>query len=139
MQQLVDFKNGLRASADPRKTNTTQMIQAAKAMTDEEMKEPRRIYRIDEVDAVDPRWSRSTRAEDAHRRERFFAMPDGGTEPLGSRIVETPEDGERFELRDPHSGFVAYVPPGSMHERRRARGERRQARRCRATSATDWI
>jgi cytochrome c553 len=30
------------------------------------------------------------------------------------RIVEGPEDAERFELRDPHSGFVAYVPVGSI-------------------------
>ena len=30
------------------------------------------------------------------------------------RIVESPEDFERTELRDPHSGFVAYVPPGSI-------------------------
>ena len=38
VQQLADFKNDLRTSADPRKTNTTQMIQAAKAMTDDEIK-----------------------------------------------------------------------------------------------------
>ena len=46
----------------------------------------------------------------------FFALPDGGTEPIGSRIIETPEDGDRFELRDPHSGFVAYVPTGSVQK-----------------------
>jgi cytochrome c553 len=29
--------------------------------------------------------------------------------------VESPEDAERTELlRDPHSGFIAYVPPGSV-------------------------
>ena len=38
VQQLTDFKNGLRASADPRKLNTAQMIEAAKDMTDDEMK-----------------------------------------------------------------------------------------------------
>jgi cytochrome c553 len=40
--------------------------------------------------------------------------PDGGTEPLGRRIVELPEDMGRTVLRDPHSGFVAYVPIGSI-------------------------
>ena len=30
------------------------------------------------------------------------------------RIVEGPEEFERFELRDPHSGFVAYAPVGSI-------------------------
>jgi len=40
--------------------------------------------------------------------------PDGGTEPIGQRILEIPEDPMRTELRDPHSGFIAYVPPGSI-------------------------
>src|SRR6478735_10544254 len=37
VQQLHDFKNDLRASAEPRKANTAQMIEAAKDMTDEEI------------------------------------------------------------------------------------------------------
>ena len=40
--------------------------------------------------------------------------PDGGTEPIGRRILEIPADPFRTEIRDPHSGFVAYVPPGSI-------------------------
>lgn len=40
--------------------------------------------------------------------------PDGGAEPIGQRILEIPEDPLRTELRDPHSGFIAYVPPGSI-------------------------
>src|SRR5437868_5502300 len=37
VQQLRDFKNGLRGSADPRKANTLQMIEAAQDMTDAEI------------------------------------------------------------------------------------------------------
>jgi cytochrome c553 len=40
--------------------------------------------------------------------------PDGGTEPIGRRILEIPEDPFRTEIRDPHSSFIAYVPPGSI-------------------------
>jgi cytochrome c553 len=40
--------------------------------------------------------------------------PDGGTEPIGRRILEIPADPFRTEIRDPHSGFIAYVPPGSI-------------------------
>ena len=40
--------------------------------------------------------------------------PDGGTEPIGHRILEVPADPFRTEIRDPHSGFIAYVPPGSI-------------------------
>ena len=37
------------------------------------------------------------------------------TEPIGMRIIETPENAERTEmLRDPRSGFIAYVPVGSI-------------------------
>ena len=38
----------------------------------------------------------------------------GGTEPIGQRIIETPEDVYRFERRDSRSWFVAYVPVGSI-------------------------
>lgn len=44
--------------------------------------------------------------------------PDGGTEPIGRRILEIPADPFGTEIRDPHAGFIAYVPPGSV-----ARGE----------------
>jgi cytochrome c553 len=40
--------------------------------------------------------------------------PDGGTEPIGHRILEIPADPFGTEIRDPHSGFIAYVPPGSI-------------------------
>jgi cytochrome c553 len=40
--------------------------------------------------------------------------PEGGTEPIGHRILEIPADPFRTEIRDPHSGFIAYVPPGSI-------------------------
>jgi cytochrome c553 len=40
--------------------------------------------------------------------------PDGGTEPIGRRILQIPADPFRTEIRDPHSGFIAYVPPGSL-------------------------
>jgi len=44
--------------------------------------------------------------------------PDGGTEPIGRRILEIPANPFLTEIRDPHSAFIAYVPPGSI-----ARGE----------------
>jgi cytochrome c553 len=114
VQQLADFKNDLRASADTRKTNTAQMIQAAKAMTDEEIKAAASYLaampwtpwiRVVEADTV-PAMRLSGNV--------FLPAPGGGTEPIGDRIIETPEDQVRFELRDPHSGFIAYVPPNSV-------------------------
>src|SRR5690606_29411719 len=49
----------------------------------------------------------------------FLNLDNGLTEPIGNRIIEMPEDTERTEVyRDPRSGFIAYVPTGSV-----ARGE----------------
>ena len=41
-------------------------------------------------------------------------VPGGGDEPIGDRIIELPQDVARAESRDPHSGFIAYVPKGSI-------------------------
>lgn len=43
-------------------------------------------------------------------------LPGAGDEPIGSRIIELPQDIARAESRDPHSGFVAYVPKGSIEK-----------------------
>ncbi|MEO8521795.1 MAG: c-type cytochrome, partial [Acidobacteriota bacterium] len=114
VQQLHDFRDGLRTSAEPRKTNTGLMIKAAKAMTDEEIKDAASYI---SALAWKP-WIRvvetSTVPQLRLSGNVFFAVKDGGTEPIGHRIIETPEDATRFELRDPHSGFIAYVPTGSL-------------------------
>lgn len=114
VQQLHDFKNGLRASADPRKSNTVQMIEAAKDMTDDEIKDAAVYF-------SSMKWTHWITVKEAATVPRtrisgnvFFPLPGDETEPIGNRIIETPEDAERFELRDPRSGFIAYVPPGSI-------------------------
>ncbi len=43
-----------------------------------------------------------------------LALQNGGSEPLGNRIVELPDDETAAIARDPRSGFVAYVPKGSV-------------------------
>jgi cytochrome c553 len=42
------------------------------------------------------------------------ALPNQGSEVLGSRIVELPENEAALRNRDAHSGFIAYVPEGSL-------------------------
>jgi cytochrome c553 len=41
-------------------------------------------------------------------------LPGAGDEPIGNRIIELPQDISGAESRDPHSGFLAYVPKGSL-------------------------
>jgi cytochrome c553 len=43
-------------------------------------------------------------------------LPGGGDEPIGNRIIELPQEISGAESRDPHSGFVAYVPKGSIEK-----------------------
>src|SRR5207249_194133 len=110
-----DFRNGLRRSADPRKPNTNTMIDLARAMTDEELKAAAEYFgampwtpwiRVVETDLV-PR----TRI----RGNLFLPLEEAKTEPLGERIIEMPENEEQAETyRNPRSGFVAYVPVGSL-------------------------
>ncbi len=42
------------------------------------------------------------------------AAAGGGAEPIGARIVELPISESALRKRDAHSGFVAYVPEGSV-------------------------
>lgn len=44
----------------------------------------------------------------------YQPVPGSGTTALGDRIIELPMDEQRAELGDPHSGYIAYVPPGSL-------------------------
>ena len=115
IRQLEDFRNGLRGSSDPRKSNTRAMIALAQAMTDEEMKAAADYYaalpatpwiRVVETDFVPKTEITSAR--------QFRAIETARTEPIAGRIIEVPENSEQVELRNPHTGFVAYVPVGSI-------------------------
>jgi cytochrome c553 len=115
IQQMNDFKDGLRKSAEPRKTNTNIMITIAKAMTPEEIKVSAEYFgamkwtpwiRVVETATVPKMVSRGG---------IWIPVDGGGSEPIGTRVVETPDNPERTEiLRDPRSGFIAYVPVGSI-------------------------
>lgn len=115
VQQLKDFKTGARASADPRKPNVPTMIALAQAMSDEEMKVAAEYF-------VAIKWTPWVRVVETDRGPKtkidnnlFLAISDEKTEPIIGRILEVPEDEEQSErLRNPHSGFVAYVPVGSI-------------------------
>ncbi len=44
----------------------------------------------------------------------YAVKKDGGTEPIGGRLIEIADDLERHELRDPMATYTAFVPPGSI-------------------------
>ena len=61
-------------------------------------------------------WSRPARFPrlTSGRATSGLRSPDGGSEPIGKRIIEIPEDEEVVLNRDPRSGFIAFVPKGSV-------------------------
>ncbi len=119
MRQLHDFRNGLRRSADPRKPNTNTMIELAKVMTDEEMRLSAEYFA-----AI--KWTPWIRVIESGTVPKtrivgnlFLPTAQERTEPIAGRIIEVPEDVEQAEtLRNPRSGFIAYVPPGSIEKGR---------------------
>jgi cytochrome c553 len=114
VQQLKDYKAGLRLAGDKR-SPAPFMEGFAKQMTDQEMQEaanwfaglqPVKWYEVVETSSVPLTYVNSLWAR------RMFG--DGRIEPLGDRIVELPKDAKRTDDRDPRSGFVVYVPIGSL-------------------------
>jgi cytochrome c553 len=116
LQQLADFKSGARRSADPRKANTNEMIAIAKALTDAEAAASAAYF-------ASMRWTPWVTVIEADEAPKVRATENGlflpiagaGPEPLGNRIIEVPASPERTNvMRDPRSGFIAYVPRGSI-------------------------
>jgi cytochrome c553 len=114
-QQIHDFRDGLRRSADPRKPNTNTMIELAKAMTEEEIAQAARYFGAvswkPRVKIVETALVPKTRIVG----NLFLATEEAKTEPINGRIIEVPEDEEQSEThRNPRAGFIAYVPEGTL-------------------------
>jgi cytochrome c553 len=112
IEQMDDYKSGARKGSG-------SMTTIAAHITGEEVRaaadyfaalEPRKWIRVVETDTVP-----KTYVGPGNKRLR---LAGGGTEPIGERIIEIPEDEEVVLNRDPRKGFVAFVPKGSI-----ARGE----------------
>ncbi|MCC6883674.1 MAG: c-type cytochrome [Verrucomicrobiales bacterium] len=116
IQQLRDFKSDLRKCADPRKSNYALMSDTAKGMTEEEFEEV-----AEYMESL--KWTKWINVVETDTVPKTYLRgglhipiegEGAGTEPIGKRIIETPVDpyGTEF-LRNPRSGFVAYVPVGA--------------------------
>lgn len=113
-EQILDFKNGLRKSSEPRFNAVTQMIQIASGLTADESKTAAEYFASMNYKP----WIRVVETASVPKTITTGSMllpgADGGMEPIGNRVIELPEHPDRTELRDPTSSFVAYVPQGSI-------------------------
>jgi cytochrome c553 len=114
VRQMADFKSGARKSSEPRHLPSTNMITIETKGTDSEIQSAAQYFsRLPRK-----RWIRVVETSTVPTTHvagwMLVASTPAATEAIGQRIIETPENLERTELRDDTSGFVAYVPPGSI-------------------------
>jgi cytochrome c553 len=112
LRQMAAFKNGERKGI-----RAANMITFAKALEDEDVLAAAQYFtslkpgvwtRVIETDTVPVTYIGSGAMR--------FAAPGGASEPIGNRIIVLPENKERAESRDSHSGFIDYVPIGSIQK-----------------------
>jgi len=117
LQQLNDFKNHRRKTADPRKANTNIMVTIAKNLSDAEMKAAAEYFASFPWNT---QWIKVVEATTVPKTRNaagmWLSLENNETEPLGNRIMEMPVTNELVELRDyhPEGSFVAYAPVGSI-------------------------
>ena len=117
VEQMHEFRDGQRKSADTRKKNTALMSAFAKAMTDDEIQLAAAYFGGIQWTP----WIKVVETDTAPKTRTsvgmYLPIAGAGKEPLGQRIIEVPVDPEGTEiLRNPHSGFLAYVPVGSIQK-----------------------
>jgi cytochrome c553 len=115
LKTMSDFRTGNRRSADTRKANTNAMIAIAKGMTEDEIKAAAEYFGSMKwtpwIKVVETSTVPKTRIAGG----LFLTVEGEEKEPIGDRIIEVPVNAEATEtLRDPRSGFIAYVPAGSV-------------------------
>ena len=107
-RQMTDFKSGVRK-------DSARMNTIAKDVSDDEARQAAEWFA-----ALKPAaWTKVLEGAAPPKtmvvggRMRVL-LPAGGTEPIGDRIITVPQDLERARRRDPHIGFTAYAPVGSI-------------------------
>lgn len=112
------IQRALREFAAGRRKNNRSPVMAtiAKGMTPDEMREAAEYFA-----ARKPTAGYMKVVEQAEVPKTFvgegamrFVSAGNEKEPIGSRIIVVPQDEEGAKARNPHTGFLAYVPPGSV-------------------------
>jgi cytochrome c553 len=118
VQQMADFKSGARTTSVPQRVPPQLMIKTAKGITDAEVEQAAAYFSGLRLRAVIKVVETATVPKSRVAGWFLARLPGGESEPIAGRIIEVPEDLERFEMRDARSRFIAYVPPGSVEQGR---------------------
>ena len=114
LQQMADFKSGTRMFSAPQRRPVHDMTQIGKAITDEESQAAAAYFSALKLDKILKVVEAETIPKTVIAGLVYAKDPGGGTEPLGDRIVEMPNDLKQFEMRDSQVHFTVYVPVGSL-------------------------
>ncbi|MEO7415190.1 MAG: hypothetical protein ABIZ81_17745 [Opitutaceae bacterium] len=113
-QQVLAFKNDERPGAHSNRGPQNNMILIGKAATDEDVGPAAEYF----AKLKPQTFMKVVEAETVPKTIVVGAIlakaPGGGTEPIGNRIIEVPEELERFENRDSRTPYEVYVPVGSL-------------------------
>lgn len=113
-QQVAEFKSGVRKSSEPASLPINLMVAVAKLVSEEDAKIAAAYF----ASLKPVPWIRVVETDTVPKTKvgGWMLIEDGSsaTEAIGQRIIEMPENLERTELRDSASGFIAYVPRGSI-------------------------
>jgi cytochrome c553 len=114
VQQMTAFKSGARNTSQSGLLPVINMVHVAQLANKDQVRIAAQYF-----SSLKPKpWIRVVEAATVPRTQvagwMLVADQPVVQEPIGNRIIETPENLERTELRDDTSGFVAYVPKGSL-------------------------
>lgn len=114
IDQMNAFRDGKRKTSVEGRAPNVNMTNTAKAIRDEEIAAAAKYFSGLPAESF-IRVVETANVPKSKIAGWLFKFEQGGAqEPLGQRILEGPEDFEQFELRDPSTRYIAYVPEGSI-------------------------
>lgn len=113
-QQVLNFKNGDRKGSEPKRVPQNLMMGIAQHVTDAEVEQAAAYFSSLKAMSYVKVVEAATVPKTTVIGGMMAKAPEGGTEPIGNRIIEVPNDTEQAELRDDRTMFTAYVPMGSL-------------------------
>lgn len=112
--QMKAFRNDERLGSSDDRLPQTTMVALAKVISDEDIDAAAAYFASLSPESFVGVIESETVPRTIVAGWMLARDPDGGTEPMGNRIIEVAEDFERFEKRDSRTPYVAYVPVGSL-------------------------
>lgn len=116
IEQVHAFQDGSRKTADLRMASFHGMAEIiAPTIREDELKEAADYYASLRIAKPYLTVIETDQVPKTHSVSYVLVpVPEGGTEAIGNRIIETPKDEARYKLLDSEVGYFVYVPKGAI-------------------------